>query len=155
METICTKIFGFVETKLDCCHPLVSSTIHKQKRKVWDHCILELSSSDSTWYSAIKPGSTLLRVTGPLVGWIHCTISDDLGRWSGMECLGRDGHSLVSICAYQVPLLLAPLVNSPHILNRFLPSASAVSHPPIPVLISSMISSKSSPLIMLNLQISF
>ena len=104
METIRADVFGFVETKLDCRHPSVLSTIHKQKRKVWSHCKLELSSSDSSWHSPIKPGGTLLGVTGPLVGRIHRTISDDLGRWSGMECLGRDGRSLVIICAYQVPL---------------------------------------------------
>ena len=104
METIRADIFGFVETKLDFRQPSVLSTIHKQKRKVWDHCKLELSSSNSPWHSPIKPGGTLIGVTGPLVGRAHRTLSDDLGRWSGMECLGRDGRTLLILCAYQVPL---------------------------------------------------
>ena len=44
----------------------------------------------------------MLGITGPLVGRIRKTVDDDLGRWTGMELLGRDGRKLVIICAYQV-----------------------------------------------------
>jgi hypothetical protein len=36
------------------------------------------------------------------MGRIKTSFSDDLGQWTGVELLGRDGRSLVIICAYQV-----------------------------------------------------
>ena len=44
----------------------------------------------------------MLGVTGPLVGRVRQTLQDNLGRWTGLELLGRDGQKLVIICAYQV-----------------------------------------------------
>ena len=44
----------------------------------------------------------MLGVTGPLVGRVKNTINDDLGRWTGIEFLGRDGRCLLVLCAYQV-----------------------------------------------------
>ena len=44
----------------------------------------------------------LLGVTGLLVSRVCTVISDDLGRWTGFELLGRDGKSLIVLCAYQV-----------------------------------------------------
>ena len=102
METIRADIFGFVETKLDCQQSKVQELFHSQKRKVWPHCKLQSSSSSAPWHSLYKPGGTLLGVTGPLVGRVKRSISDELGRWSIMELLGRGGRSLVLICAYQV-----------------------------------------------------
>ena len=102
MEHIRADIFGFVETKLDCRSQLVQATLHKQKRKVWRHCKLVSSSSSLPWHSSTKPGGVLLGVTGPLVGRVQKRIDDDLGRWTGLELLGRDGRSLVILCAYQV-----------------------------------------------------
>jgi hypothetical protein len=36
------------------------------------------------------------------MGRVGDTIVDDLGRWAGMEFLGRDRRNLVILCAYQV-----------------------------------------------------
>ena len=44
----------------------------------------------------------MLGITGPLVSRVRQVITDDLGRWTGFELLGRDGKSLVVLCAYQV-----------------------------------------------------
>ena len=102
METIRADVFGFVETKLDCQQSKVRELFHTQKRKVWPHCKIQTASSSTQWHSLYKPGGTLLGVTGPLVGRVKTSISDDLGRWSIMELLGRGGRSLIIICAYQV-----------------------------------------------------
>jgi hypothetical protein len=102
MHSIKADIFGFAETKLDCHNPTIRSLLHQAKSKVWNHCKLSTSSSQTAWPTLHKPGGTLLGITGPLVGRIKSSFSDDLGRWTGMELLGRDGRSLVIICAYQV-----------------------------------------------------
>ena len=44
----------------------------------------------------------MLGITGPLVSGVRQVITDDLGRWTGFELLGRDGKFLVVLCAYQV-----------------------------------------------------
>jgi hypothetical protein len=102
MEAIQADIFAFIETKLDCSNSIVKSLLQRAKSRVWNHCKLSTSSSITPWHSLHKPGGTLLGVTGPLVGCIKTSFSDDLGRWTGVELLGRDGRSLVIICAYQV-----------------------------------------------------
>jgi exonuclease III len=102
MHSVKADIFGFAETKLDCHNPTVQSLIHQNKSKTWNHCKISTSSSQTPWPTLHKPGGTLLGITGPLVGRIKSSFSDDLGRWTGMEFLGRDGRALVFICAYQV-----------------------------------------------------
>jgi exonuclease III len=102
MENIRADIFGFAETKLDCHHPKVRSLIHQAKGKIWEHSKITTSSSTCSWNSLHKPGGTLLGVTGPLVGRVRETITDPLGRWTGVELLGRDGRNIIVICAYQV-----------------------------------------------------
>jgi exonuclease III len=102
METIRADIFGFAETKLDCRNAQVRSMIHAAKQKVWEHSRIMTCSSVSTWQSLYKPGGTLLGITGPLVGRVRQQVQDDLGRWVGVELLGRDGRCVVVLCAYQV-----------------------------------------------------
>ena len=108
MEAIRADIFGFAETKLDCRNQQVKTILHRAKRKVWDHCKITTSSSTCSWHSLHKPGGTLLGITGPMVGRVRKTIEDDLGRWTGVELLGRDGRNVVIICAYQVCQLHGP-----------------------------------------------
>ena len=102
METIRADVFGFAETKLDCRHSKVKSLIQRNKNKVWSHCRISTGSSDLPWHALTKPGGVMLGITGPLVGRLRKTVDDALGRWTGMELLGRDGRKLVIICAYQV-----------------------------------------------------
>ena len=102
MESIRSDIFGFAETKLNCRATSVQSMLYTQKKKVWPHCKITTGSSDLPWHTTSKPGGVLLGVTGPLVGRVQHTIQDDLGRWTGVELLGRDGRKLAIICAYQV-----------------------------------------------------
>jgi hypothetical protein len=102
MEAIQADIFAFIETKLDCSNSIVKSLLQRAKSRVWNHCKLSTSSSQTPWHSLHKPGGTLLGITGPLVGRIKTSFSDDLGQWTGVELLGRDDRSLIIICAYQV-----------------------------------------------------
>ena len=102
METIRADVFGFAETKLDCRISSTQSLLHRLKQKVWGHCKLSSCSSILPWHSSNKPGGVLLGVTGPLVGRVKFSFNDDLGRWVGLELLGRNGRPLVIICAYQV-----------------------------------------------------
>ena len=103
METIGADVFGFAETKLDCRNQSIGSLIHRQKKKIWAHCKVVSSSSILPWHSTSKPGGVMLGITGPMVGRIRNTLDDDLGRWTGLDLLGRDGRNLLIICAYQVP----------------------------------------------------
>ena len=102
METIRADVFGFAETKLDCRNSKEKSLIQRNKNKVWSHCRISTGSSDLPWHALTKPGGVMLGITGPLVGRLRKTVDDALGRWTGMELLGRDGRKLVIICAYQV-----------------------------------------------------
>ena len=102
METIGADVFGFAETKLDCRNQSIGSLIHRQKKKIWPHCKVVSSSSILPWHSTSKPGGVMLGITGPMVGRIRNTLDDDLGRWTGLDLLGRDGRNLLIICAYQV-----------------------------------------------------
>ena len=102
MDNIRADVFGFAETKLDCQSQHVRSLLRRSKTKIWPHACISTSSSNIPWHSCTKPGGVLLGVTGPLVGRVKQTIDDDLGRWTGIELLGRDGHQLLILCAYQV-----------------------------------------------------
>ena len=125
MESLCANIFGFVETKIDCRRPDARTLLHKAKNKVWEHSKITTSSSSCTWNSLYKPGGTLLDITGPLVGRVRKSIDDDLGHWTGVELLGRDGRTIAVICAYQVCQNQSTSGSRKHTTNRYLSFANA------------------------------
>jgi hypothetical protein len=102
LKNIEADIFGLVETQLHCCNPQVQRVLQDCKRRVRDQCKMFLCSTEEDWATQHKPGGTRVGVTGSLVGRVRKQYHDKYGRWTRIDLLGRDGHTLTIICAYQV-----------------------------------------------------
>jgi exonuclease III len=102
IKEVQADIFGIVETKLNCQNSTVQATLRRCQRQVWEHSKLFTCSSDEAWDRHLKPGGTMIGVSGPLVGRVKGYYNDRYGRWTQVELLGRSGRIVSVICAYQV-----------------------------------------------------
>ena len=102
MATDNIDILGLAETKLDTYHRKVLSTCYKAARQNLTHSKVLLSSSRRVYGSPNKPGGTGLITAGSLVGRLHNTGTDEMGRWCYATYKGTNDTLLTVITAYQV-----------------------------------------------------
>jgi hypothetical protein len=72
-------------------------------RRVYNHARISTSSSKITYRTDYQPGGMLCAVTDDYVGRVVKTGSDeDMGRWSYIQILGKNGRQIVNVSANQV-----------------------------------------------------
>jgi hypothetical protein len=95
-------ITNFQETNCNWRSQCLSQCYDKFKR-IYNHVEMATSSSIVTYRTEYQPGGTMVVATDDYVGRIVETGSDkEMGRWSYIRMLGKDGRNIVIVSAYQV-----------------------------------------------------
>jgi hypothetical protein len=99
-------IFTFNETHGDESNAKARRAIRMSKQRTWkdnnEDCKIVHSSSTAPVITFTKPIGNLVGITGPLVGRIRDTITDQYGRWCGYTLIGRDTKETMILTAYNV-----------------------------------------------------
>lgn len=95
-------IMGIAETHFDTTSHALRRVCHDATRRVFRHSKLVMSSSSRSYDSYNKRGGTLLLSQGNVVGRIHSTSSDRMGRWCTTTYAGKNRRMITVISAYQV-----------------------------------------------------
>ena len=100
------SIFCLQETHQDKLNQYSNQKCSKTKKDVWDNqgctCYVETSSTLEKVNDTVKPGGTMVGVSGKLVGRVQKRYSDRYGRWSGMSLVGKDGREILVVSVYNI-----------------------------------------------------
>ena len=104
MKDVGADVFGFVETKHNNNHISVRRKTRHSLDAAWNsaHHRHVASCSNLEWREQHKPGGTLSCATGNLIGRVRTTYSDEMGRWSGFELVGKCNKSIHVLTCYRV-----------------------------------------------------
>jgi exonuclease III len=79
------------------------SQCYDRFRRIYNHVRMSTSSSKVTYCTDYQPGGTMTAVTNDHVGRVVASGSDkEMGRWSWIRMLGKNGRQVVVVSAYQV-----------------------------------------------------